>query len=288
LAKPLASNPCVELATDILLKYASLFLCPFGTSQDTAYSKKGVKITTNVDPLLFLMNVPVNTPHRHSFRNKKPSEFIQARLKWPQFIYSEILDHFISGKAASIKKETLTELLTGFIKCSRNVDHAVDDLRGILSSVTPEKLKGTRCIINPSFYQIHFDNETTPCHADLIIDDMLLEIKTTALLELSKDYLSQLLFYFFWATFQTEENLTVSKVDARNSYSDFTRVINSVGIFYSRYDYLFKVSISDLFISEKALSKARDIFFKEVISDKKLNTEMSRKISTILNAKKYR
>ncbi len=120
-----------------------------------------------------------------------------------------------------------------------------DDIKDIgnLVNLLDEKLFLAKdvCLLNPTFGEA--SRLVGGADADFIIDNTLIDIKTTKTLDLKLDDFCQLIGYF-----------ALNKIDGVNNVE-----INKLGIYYSRFGYLFSFDINDL-ISEKALCEFIDWF----------------------------
>jgi DNA integrity scanning protein DisA with diadenylate cyclase activity len=76
--------------------------------------------------------------------------------------------------------------------------------------------------------------------ADLIIDDMLVDIKTTKSLELSKDYFHQLIGY-----------LTLYYLNGVIERKKSLPEINKLAIYFSRFSYLYVIQVESVASYEK-------------------------------------
>jgi hypothetical protein len=88
------------------------------------------------------------------------------------------------------------------------------------------------CLLNPTFNQA--SHLVGGADADLVIDDTIIDIKTTKNLSLTKDYLNQLVGYYF-----------LYKIGGFSGLKEKIN-INFVGIYFSRYGLLCKIPIKDL------------------------------------------
>lgn len=91
------------------------------------------------------------------------------------------------------------------------------------------------CYLNPTF-------GSTRSNADLIIDDRLIEIKTTKDLVLDRRRLHQLLHYYILLSL---EGIDVGRKRPLNYFEEVCEV-SHIGIYFSRHGYLHLMKISDL------------------------------------------
>lgn len=115
----------------------------------------------------------------------------------------------------------------------------VQDLRNLISAVDMQIFKAQRyCVLNPSFGKA--SQMVGGADADLIIDDMLVDIKTTKSLELPKDYFHQLIGY-----------LTLYHLHGAIERKESLPEINKLAIYYSRYSYLHIIQVESITSREK-------------------------------------
>ena len=119
----------------------------------------------------------------------------------------------------------------------------VQDLKNLISAVDIQIFKAQeRCILNPSFGQA--SQLVGGADADLIIDDMLIEIKTIKKFELTRDYYNQLIGYF-----------TLYYLEEKNLFRENPKkrlpLINKLGIYFSRYSYLHVIDVRHLISDDK-------------------------------------
>lgn len=109
----------------------------------------------------------------------------------------------------------------------------MEDLKNLISITKPEYFKAKKiCVLNPTFGKA--SQLVGGADGDLIIDDMLIDIKTTKKLELRRDYFNQLIGYYILYQIGGIEGLPP------------THKIQRLGIYFSRYSYLFFINVSDI------------------------------------------
>lgn len=105
-------------------------------------------------------------------------------------------------------------------------DGDVTDLRNLVSIVNRELFKAKKlCMLNPTFGEA--SRLVGGADADLLIDDALIEIKTTKTLKLDRNYLNQLIGYYIL--------FKIGGIDDVPSEPKIERL----GIYYSRYGELY-------------------------------------------------
>jgi hypothetical protein len=112
-------------------------------------------------------------------------------------------------------------------------DNDVADLRELISLVNPQTFTAQEyCMLNPTFGEA--SRLVGGADADLIIDDMLVDVKTVKDLKLTRDYFLQLMGYYVL--------YRIGGID----HAPHSLSISRVGIYYSRYAELYSFNISDV------------------------------------------
>ena len=111
-------------------------------------------------------------------------------------------------------------------------DGDVQDLRNLISLVNPEMFKAKKtCFLNPTF---GYGSELVGgADADLIIDDLLVDIKTTKYLSFTQEQYNQLIGYYI-----------LSKLGKINESE--TIPISKIGIYFSRHGVLHTISAKEI------------------------------------------
>jgi len=122
----------------------------------------------------------------------------------------------------------------------------IEDLNN-LYSVIPKNyfMKNEFCVLNPTFGTASL--MVGGADADLIIGDTLIDIKTTINFKFTKEYFLQLIGYFILNELGGIDNFE-NNVD-----------IKKLGIYYSRYGYLFTFNVSDV-VGERDLKEFKKLF----------------------------
>lgn len=121
----------------------------------------------------------------------------------------------------------------------------VDDLEHLISIVDPVNLRAERhCVLNPAFGRA--SKLVGGADADIIVDGTLIEIKTVQQLLIRPKYIHQLIGYYL-----------LSLIGGIDSAPDLT--LERVGIYFSRYGYLFTAPIHSI-VDEDELPELRDWF----------------------------
>lgn len=108
-----------------------------------------------------------------------------------------------------------------------------EDLRNLIELINPKNFKANKiCLLNPTF---GFASKLVGgADADLIIDDTLIDIKTTKKLEFKRDYLNQLVGYYI-----------LNKIDKADECKNKIE-IKKLGVYYSRYGLLFTFPVKEV------------------------------------------
>ena len=106
----------------------------------------------------------------------------------------------------------------------------VEDLRNLISAVDAKIFKAERvCVLNPTFGEGSHLVGGADC--DFLIDDTLIDIKTTKALEIKRDHFNQLIGYYILST--------IGGIDGSPS-----GVVKNVGIYFSRYSLLHTIPVT--------------------------------------------
>jgi hypothetical protein len=108
----------------------------------------------------------------------------------------------------------------------------IKDLRNLISLVKPETFKAKKtCFLNPTFG--YGSQLVGGADADLIVDDMLVDLKTTKFLSFTQEHYNQLIGYYI-----------LSKLGKVNESEDIP--ISKIGIYFSRHGILHTISAKDI------------------------------------------
>lgn len=172
-------------------------------------------------------------------------------------IINEIIDNAKLHKNAYIDSGILTDdflysvlklsSLEPIIRAGRGLEYIgqvhsddIKDLKQLISLIHQDEWMGkNRCWLNPSF---NAGILVGGADADIILDDMLIEIKTVKNFCVSRAYLNQLIGYYILDQ--------IRGIDESGLPSSIKRL----GIYFSRYGYLWSIKVEDL-ISEDFTEK---------------------------------
>ena len=134
-----------------------------------------------------------------------------------------------------------------------NIDEGdIKDLRSLISIVKSEYFKAKKiCILNPIFGIASQLVGGADC--DLVIDDAIIDIKTTKKLNLTREYFDQLIGYYIL--------YKIGGIEGMPSNCEIKRL----GIYFSRYGYLHFIDVRDI-IREDAFPNFVE-WFKKRASD---------------------
>lgn len=164
---------------------------------------------------------------------KKIKEIIQyAKKAYSEYINTGIMNHdlfksvLLLAQVDSIYREGAKVMYRdGFLDENSVDENDIKDLQNLISIVKPEYFKAKEiCILNPTFGKASKLVGGADC--DLVIDDAIIDIKTTKKLDLTRDYFNQLIGYYIL--------YTIGGIDGMPSNYRVKRL----GIYFSRYAYL--------------------------------------------------
>lgn len=138
------------------------------------------------------------------------------------------------------------------------------DLIKLITIINPESFKAREiCVLNPTFGKA--SKLVGGADVDLVIDDMLIDIKTTQNPYLKEDYFHQIIGYY-----------TLYKIGGIDGMSSKHK-IKRLGIYSSRYAYLHVIKVQDV-IDKKTYPKFLK-WFKDRANDKSQNNKLTKENS---------
>lgn len=266
---PMVSNPLtnsvgINFAIDLIIKYTAYFINPFAScSQDTTITKDGTVLRIVRDPLEYI----INTSKGREFDTKEindPSKFLESKFYWIHFLSNNIINHILSKQANKINLECLEHLLIELFRCSGDTRLIAEDLYKIITNMSFDFLKNRHSVINPSFNHVFIKEKNFATQADLIVNDMLVDIKNTKHLLFTKEYYKQILYYYFWTTLDFDEGLYRFNIEGRFRVNHLKSDITTLAIFYPRYNYLLKFPIKSIWKNRNSYKHAKEIFFNAI------------------------
>jgi len=170
-----------------------------------------------------------------------------AKIKYKKYLKDGKLTDDLLISILKMAKLDQIKRSGGVFPLSFNFDKEdLDDLKN-LYMIIPNNIFKTKdlCFLNPTFGSASL--LVGGSDADLIVGSMLIDIKTTKELKFTKKYLMQLVGYYILSQ--------IGGVDGAQKRID----INRLGIYYSRYGYLFYFSITDI-VSFDDIEKFKELF----------------------------
>jgi hypothetical protein len=112
-------------------------------------------------------------------------------------------------------------------------DEDIEDLRQLLAIVPPDLFHASRlCVLNPTFGKA--SSMIHGADVDLVVDETLIEIKTTKHWKMRSEYIFQVIGYYLLSR--------ISGIDGAPAGHEITRV----GIYFSRFGYLFTAGVEEI------------------------------------------
>ena len=182
-----------------------------------------------------------------------------AKNKYNKFINNGIVDDELLKTVISLAKVDLI-YRARFIGDNLGVaeEKDIEDLRNLISTVPEDVFTAKEvCILNPTFNEA--SKMVGGADADIIIDDILIDIKTVKDMKLSRSDFNQLIGYYIL--------YKIGKVDGLSPQHE----INKIGIYFSRYGYLHIIDLVDV-INYNTFPKFIEQFKAEAM--KKYGTEI--------------
>ncbi len=175
-------------------------------------------------------------------RDKK--YFTTAIRNYTKFIKSGIMTKDLIKSAIDLAKFDII-FRSGGMYYPNDLGHYkrkdVKELTTILNNIDFQKLKiEKRCVLNPAFGR--YSRLIGGADADLIIDNILIDIKNTKKLSISREMLNQIIGYYFLGK--------IGKVKGVGNWDS----INEIGFYFSRYDILYLFKINELIVRKKRAS----------------------------------
>ena len=125
-----------------------------------------------------------------------------------------------------------TGSLEDYVELDTVSDEDIKDLTNLIKIVTPKLFKAKKvCVLNPTFGEA--SKLVGGADADLIIDDTLIDIKTTKKLELPRKYFDQLIGYY-----------CLYRIGGINGLPEDCEIKN-FAVYFSRHAYLHLIPVKD-------------------------------------------
>lgn len=131
-------------------------------------------------------------------------------------------------------------------------DNDIKELKNLIKMINPKYFKAkTVCLLNP-----HFEEASMMiggADADLVIDDILIDIKTTKKLSIEREIFNQIMGYYILSEIGTIEGL------------NHKHEIKRLGIYFSRFGLLHTIDLKDV-INKKTFPKFSSWFEKRALA----------------------
>ena len=170
------------------------------------------------------------------------------KIQYEEYLKNGIVDDSLLESIIMLAKIDGIFRSGGMLPDSFETDEKdIEDLKNLASIIPIEKFSTKQiCFLNPTFGNASL--MVGGGDADLIIGESLIDIKTTKDLKFTKDYFIQLVSYYL-----------LNKIGGVSGYRSKVE-INKLGIYFSRYGYLFEFNICDIVTSKKQLEKFIDLY----------------------------
>ena len=253
LAQPLTKKKDGRVGTafDYLLRFYLKYLNPQAITHGwvAESSLEGLKKIVEMNINKLTKDQRIVLPLLKDWYTKGKEELTLAKERYTQFLETgQVTDNLIKSTLYLSKLDSIYR--AGYIKANfEYVDkNSIKDLKNLISIVKPELFKAKKvCILNPIFKRSTVELIVIG-DADLVIDDMVIDIKTTIKLQNRRDYYHQLIGYYI-----------LYKIKGIVGMPE-THKIKKLGLYFSRHSIL-RVYDTDYF-ENKEFSNFID-WFKE-------------------------
>lgn len=158
----------------------------------------------------------------------------QAKVAYKEFLSSgRITDELLQGVIRLAKLDTIVRSMFVDENLGEVYQEDMDDLRKLIAIVDPELFKASySCWLNPTFGE--GSALVGGADADLLIDNALIDIKTTKYLKFQRDYFNQLIGYYVLHR--------IGRVNEPTLQPEVSRV----GIYFSRHGILHMLDLRNI------------------------------------------
>lgn len=168
---------------------------------------------------------------------------LQAEKHYAMYLKTGIItDELLTSVLYLATMDVIFRAGPGVIRAEHfeNVDPLdVEDLKALISVVPKQEFTAIQTsVLNPSFGWA--SQLVGGADADVIIDDTLIEIKTTKYLTLDRSYIDQLIGYYVLLKLNGISSCVPSAFKAKE-YE-----LNYIGVYFARHGYFYKVPINDV------------------------------------------
>lgn len=197
---------------------------------------------------------------RLKFKNFLEKEFEQSKKNYNKFIFDGKMTDDLIKSAIFLAKLDIT-YRKGFI--DSNLDNIeidkINELKELFAIVPWDKFQAKDiCFLNPSFGK--GSSLVGGADADLIIDNVLIDIKSSKNLKIERNDLNQIIGYYLLSI--------IGGIDGKKNHP-----LNEIGIYFARFGYLWKIPLS-YYCKPKDYHK-HTVEFSQLVNDKSLELIMS-------------
>ncbi len=237
LAPPLTKNyGRVGTAFDYLLRFYLKYLNPQAITFRwvAELSLEGLKEKVELKKSKLTKDQRIVLPLLNDWYTKGKEELKLAKERYTQFLETgQVTDDLIKSTLYLAKLDSIYR--AGYIK--KNFEYVdkndIKDLKNLISLINQKEFKpNNNCILNPTFGNASI--MVGGADADLVIDEMLIDIKTTKIFQMKREYYDQLIGYY-----------TLYRIDGIDSMPGDSE-IKKLGVYFSRYGYLHLYNIEDI------------------------------------------
>jgi hypothetical protein len=247
-------------ATDVRQRFKDEFDMPqLGVAKELAappltknYSLVGTAFDYLLRAYVERLNPKSKTREWVAESDEFPKIVNEAKKSHSQFLQTgKIDDNLLRAMLRLAQLEPISRRIVddSYFKTVGKIDAKdIQDLRKLISLVQPKTFQAKKVsVLNPTFGRASELVGGADC--DLVIDDSLIEIKTTKHFEVKREYFDQLVGYYILSRIGGIEGLP----------KDYP--IERLGVYFSRHGYLWLFKASDV-VEEKHLSKFINWFKK--------------------------
>lgn len=175
----------------------------------------------------------------------------QAKVKYAEFLNSgKVTNEVIKSTLLLAQLDPIFRARVVDVNIGVIDDKNVEDLKNLISLVDPKTFKANKiCLLDPTFGKASV--LVGGADIDLVIDDMMIDIKTTKKFEIQRAYFNQLIGYYVL--------YRIGGIDGMPSEHGIKRL----GLYFSRYAYLYVINVRDI-INEDTFSNFVEWFRKRV------------------------
>jgi len=242
LAPPLTKNyGRMGTAFDYLLRFYLKYLNPQAITHRwvAELSLENLKEKVELKKSKLTKDQRIVLPLLKDWYTKGKEELTLAKERYTQFLETgQVTDGLIKSTIYLAKLDSIYR--AGYIK--KNFEYVdkndIKDLKNLISLINQEEFKpNNNCILNPTFGNASI--MVGGADADLVIDEMLIDIKTTKIFQMKREYYDQLIGYY-----------TLYRIDGIDGMPGDNE-IKKLGVYFSRYGYLHSYNIEDIIDENK-------------------------------------